>query len=240
VSEELHGLRFDSVAELYERSRPGYAPGALEWLAERLPLPRVLDLAAGTGKLTRQLVALGAEVVAVEPSDAMRGVLERVVPQALALAGSAEEIPLPDASVDAVTVGQAFHWFEADPALAEMHRVLRNGGGIGLLWNEWDRKVPLLRVLDDIVETFRPKWIDRESSRALERSRLFGVHEERRFGHAERLPAEVVVDRVASVSAIAAAEPDDRRRALEQARELVGTGIVDFPMITIVVVADRV
>jgi len=136
------------VAEAYERSRPGYAPTALAWLAERIgigPGRRVLDLAAGTGKLTRQLLTLGADVVAVEPGDEMRGVLVRVVSEAETLAGSAEAIPLPDAAVDAVTVGQAFHWFRTEEALGEIHRVLRPGGALALLWNEWDHQDPLQR-----------------------------------------------------------------------------------------------
>src|SRR6478672_11776732 len=125
VSDDRYRCSFDSVAEIYERTRPGYSDEALAFVAQRLPLKRVLDLGAGTGKLTRQLVALGADVVAVEPGDAMRAVLERVVPEAQVLAGSAEEIPLPDASVDTVTAAQAFHWFRTDEALAEMYRVLR-------------------------------------------------------------------------------------------------------------------
>ncbi len=106
----------------------------------------MLDLAAGTGKLTRQLVALGANVIAVEPDAGMRATFARVVPGVEMLAGSAEAIPLADASVDAVFVGQAFHWFRAEAALAEMHRVLRPGGGFGLLWNTWHDDDPVLRA----------------------------------------------------------------------------------------------
>ena len=123
VSDDRYRYSFESVAELYERSRPAYAEDAVAWAAGRLglgPGRRVLDLAAGTGKLTRQLLALGVDVVAVEPGDEMRGVLERVLPEVEVLAGRAEQIPLPDASVDAVAVGQAFHWFDPEPALAEM------------------------------------------------------------------------------------------------------------------------
>ena len=135
---DRYRLSFESVADVYERTRPAYAPDALAFVAQRLPLRRVLDLGAGTGKLTRQLVELGADVVAVEPGDAMRALLERVVPEAEALAVSAESIPLPDVSVDVVTVAQAFHWFRPTEALAEMHRVLRPGGGFALFWNHWD------------------------------------------------------------------------------------------------------
>jgi ubiquinone/menaquinone biosynthesis C-methylase UbiE len=240
VSDDRYRLSFDSVADAYERSRPQYAPEALAWIAVRLPLRRVLDLAAGTGKLTRQLVALGADVVAVEPGDEMRAVLQRVLPDVEALPGSAEAIPLPDESVDAVTVGQAFHWFRTGEALREMRRVLRPGGGIALLWNEWDDDDPLMRALNDVVEALRPAGTHRGRQRdAVARSRLFRNREERRFRHAESLAADVVVERVSSVSALAAAEPTERERALAQVRELVGTGSVPFPLITTVYAADR-
>jgi ubiquinone/menaquinone biosynthesis C-methylase UbiE len=159
VSDDHYRLSFERVAETYERARPGYAPDALAWLAERIgigPGRRVLDLAAGTGKLTRQLLAFGAEVAAVEPGREMRAVLERVVPQAEALAGSAEAIPLPGESVDAVTVAQAFHWFRAEEALVEIHRVLRPGGALGLLWNEWDEADPLQQAVDVLLSALRP------------------------------------------------------------------------------------
>jgi SAM-dependent methyltransferase len=244
VSDDRHRLSFDSVVDAYERSRPGYAPDAVAWLAERLaiePGRRVLDLAAGTGKLTRQLLPLGAEVVAVEPGDEMRAMLERVVPGAQALAGSAEAIPLPDASVDAITVAQAFHWFQVEEALAEMHRVLRPGGGIALLWNEWDDEDELLHGINQIVESLRP--VSRqgdEQQKAFNASLLFDGREEREFRHAESLPADMVVERVSSVSAISAAEPAVRDQALAAVRELVGARVIDFPMITTVVAADRV
>ena len=243
VSEDRYRCSFDSVAEVYERARPRYADDALAWLSERLSLRRVLDLAAGTGKLTRQLVALGADVVAVEPGDAMRAVLERAVPQAKALAGSAEAIPLPDASVDAILVGQAFHWFRTEEALAEMHRVLRQGGGFGLLWNEWDDDDPLLHELNDLVEKLRP-----ESTRngpppwrePLVMSPLFGGLEERRFRHTEQVDADTIAGRVASVSAVAAATPEQQEQVEARVRALVRDPVVDFPMITSVIVADRV
>ena len=116
---------FSLGAAAYERGRPGYPAEAIGWLAEQLGLRAgrtVLDLAAGTGKLTRALVETGAEVVAVEPVDEMRAQLEAAVPAARALAGTAEEIPLADGAVDAVTVAQAFHWFDRDAAFTEIHR----------------------------------------------------------------------------------------------------------------------
>lgn len=244
MSDDRYRLSFDTVAGAYERSRPGYAPDAVAWLAERLaigPGRRVLDLAAGTGKLTRQLLPLGAEVVAVEPGDEMRAMLERTVPDVQALAGSAEAIPLPNASVDAITVAQAFHWFQVEDALAEMHRVLRPGGGIALLWNEWDDEDELLHEINEIIEALRPVHRQGdEQHKAFNASLLFDGREERQFRHAESLPSDTVVERVSSVSAISAAEPAVRDQALAAVREIVGARVIDFPMITTVVAADRV
>lgn len=131
--------RFGDEAERYERARPAYPETLLDLLATRTGLGEgspVLDLAAGTGKLTRQLVARGADVVAVEPSAGMRERLVAAVPAARVVDGTAEEIPLDDGSVDLVAVGQAFHWFDTGPALGEIARVLRTGGWLALLWNE--------------------------------------------------------------------------------------------------------
>ena len=143
----------------YERGRPDYPAEAIAWLAQALALGpgrRVLDLAAGTGKLTRALAATGAEVVAVEPVDEMRAFIE-----AEALAGTAEAIPLPAAAVDAVTVGQAFHWFRGDEALAEIHRVLRPHGRLGLVWNLRDSANPFMAALSELPGTGMvsvPNW----------------------------------------------------------------------------------
>ena len=131
--------RFGEVADRYERARPLYPEAALSDLAARCrlrPGAPVADLGAGTGKLTRQLVALGADVVAIEPAAGMRRRLEAEVHGVTVLDGTAEDIPLPDASVDVVTAGQAFHWFDTRPALDEIARVLRPAGWLALLWNE--------------------------------------------------------------------------------------------------------
>jgi SAM-dependent methyltransferase len=234
-------LSFDRVVDAYERARPQYAPDALAWLAVRLPLRRVLDLGAGTGKLTRQLVALGADVVAVEPGNEMRAMLQRVLPGVEAHAGSAEAIPLPDESVDAVTAAQAFHWFRTGEALAEIHRVLRPGGGFAFLWNHWDDDDPLLLELNDLVDALRRRTPQNDVQRdELYASPLFRTEEARNFRHAEELPADLVVERVSSVSAVSAAEPGVRDRTLAEVRRLVGSGPVHFPMVTTVVVGDRV
>ena len=124
----------DQFPEDYERGRPGWPPAAIE-LLELPPAATVLDLGAGTGKLTRLLVSRFDRVIAVEPADAMRRILVRLCPEADAYGGNARELPLPDDSVDAVFAAEAFHWFDDDHSLAEIARVLRVDGALGLLWN---------------------------------------------------------------------------------------------------------
>lgn len=137
---------FGAAASIYERARPSYPDAAVDWL---LPdgHPQVVDLGAGTGKLTRLIAERGVEVTAVEPADGMRTQLERALPQVPALAGSAEEMPLPDHSVDAVLVAQAWHWVDLERACAEVIRVLRPGGRLGLLWNHRDERVDWVNEL---------------------------------------------------------------------------------------------
>jgi SAM-dependent methyltransferase len=218
---------FGQASDAYELGRPGYPPKAVARLARELRLRPgrvVLDLAAGTGKLTALLVGTGAEVVAVEPVAEMRAVLERELPGVRACAGTAEAIPLDAASVDAVTVGQAFHWFHGDEALVEIHRVLQPGGGLGLVWNVRDTRVPWVARLTEIMEPFRgdaPAYRTGAWCEAFERTELFGplAHEE--VTHVHRLAPEGVVARVASVSFVAALPQPEREAVLAEVRDLL-------------------
>jgi SAM-dependent methyltransferase len=154
VSEEARARSFETAAADYERYRPEYPEAALRWIVDRLELrpgARVLDLGAGTGKLTRGLLRLGLDIVAVEPGAAMLAELRTAVPGVEALQGSAEAIPLEDHSVDAVAAGQAFHWFDREQALPELLRVLRPRGGLGLLWNWEDVGDPIGARLAEIL-----------------------------------------------------------------------------------------
>jgi SAM-dependent methyltransferase len=218
---------FGSAADAYERGRPSYPDDAVAYLAAELglgPAARVLDLAAGTGKLTRLLVEGGADVVAVEPVAAMRAVLAGAMPDVPVLEGTAESIPLGPASVDAVTVAQAFHWFDAEAALAEIHRVLRPGGGLGLIWNAMDVGVEWVAVLGELVQGVRgsaPQYSGSPWRDAFASGGLFTPLTERTFAFPHELDEDGLVDRVASTSYVAALPEADRRRLLDQVRALV-------------------
>jgi len=241
VSELQHpdSRSFELVADVYERARPGYPSEAVDWVAERLDLRpgrTVLDLGAGTGKLTRGLLDTGARVIAVEPGDAMRAELERAAPGAEALRGSAEDIPLRNASVDAIAVGQAFHWFRHDVAIPELHRVLRRGGGVAVLWNSRDPDAALHQEIGKLIEPFIPpdRPDSEEWAQLLEESELFGPLEERRFSFVQELDADMLAERIASVSFVAAAPAAARRELDERLRRVAESlgGRVDFPYLT--------
>jgi ubiquinone/menaquinone biosynthesis C-methylase UbiE len=213
---------FSASAEVYERARPGYPEEAVGWVAERLgigPGRDVLDLAAGTGKLTRQLVPFGARIVAVEPIDAMRTELERAVPGVKALTGTAEAIPLPDGSVDAVTCAQAFHWFRPDEAVREIRRVLRPRGGLALIWNGRDLDDPKHARVDELLAPHRSEFPSGEEHwRA-----VLGPLEARTWRYSKSLTVAEYVDRVASTSFVGAMETDRRRELLDEVRDAVST-----------------
>lgn len=220
---------FALAPEAYERGRPTYPDEAIERLVHELaigPGRRVLDLAAGTGKLTRRLAETGASVVAVEPVDAMRERLVRALPEVDALAGTAEAIPVRDRSVDAVTVGQGFHWFDGDAALAEIHRVLRPRGRLGLIWNVKDESVDWVRRLGEIIEPHRgpaPKVASGAWKEAFERTRLFTPLERARFAFVHETDTATVIARVTSISFIAALPDSEVERIVGQVRELLAS-----------------
>jgi SAM-dependent methyltransferase len=190
------------AARLYERGRPGYAPELVPFLAGELALDgtsRVLDLAAGTGQLSRLFAPLVASVVAVEPAAAMRGLIE-----VEALAGVAEDIPLPDASVDAVVVGNAFHWFDGPVAIQEIRRVLKPGGGFAVIWNIGLTSEPDAPELAELTDRLRRRALPagRDAGSGRWRDALPSL-ESREFRHALPLTRDAFVDYLASMAFIA-------------------------------------
>ena len=209
---------FRRGAEAYERARPGYPPEAVSWLVERTNLGAggtVVDVGAGTGKLTRRLVATGAHVVAVEPVAEMRRHLEGVGGIDV-VAGSAEAIPLDDRSADLVTVAEAFHWFRGDDALGELRRVLRPGGSLALLWNRLDLTGAFEATFHDFVELHRGHPSLRDTGRwrqAFEQTTLFAPPEVRSFANPHQLERGGLADLAASETSIAIL-PEPRRTAV--------------------------
>ena len=207
---------FGGVADLYERARPGYPRDAVTWLAG--DARRVVDLGAGTGKLTRELTALGYDVVAVEPSRGMVAELRAAVPGVTALEGSAETIPLLDGSADAVLAGQAYHWFDELVALPEIARVLRPAGTLGLVWNWFDEQEPWLQRLSEITDSeVIPQFsLDPE----LAASGLYGEVEAATFRHEQRVDRISLLELVSSRSKLATSTPDERERILADVARL--------------------
>ena len=220
---------FAAAADAYERGRPEYSVEAVERLFAELdvgPGKRVLDLAAGTGKLTRQVAPSGAEIVAVEPIAEMRAKLEAVLPGVEAIEGTAERIPLPNHSVDAVVVGQAFHWFDGIRAVSEIRRVLKPGGGVGLIWQARDPRLPWIERLDEIIDRAddgHPRFRTMGWREAFDRTAFFEPLQTATFETVQRGSPETIVDRVASISYVAAMSAARRQAVLDQVRELLAT-----------------
>ena len=228
---------FSRSAEAYERGRPEYPEAAIAYLVELVrPGATVLDLAAGTGKLTRPLVAAGLRVVAVEPVAEMRSALPG------ALEGTAEAIPLGDGSVDAVTVGQAFHWFDGDAALAEIARVLRPGGPLALVWNKRVDTDPLNQSIEELVAPYRGDTPGHRGPwrAAFERTSAFTPLEEATFEHLVVQDADGLEARVGSISFIASLDSAERAGVLERARAIAGDGEITVPYRTEVLTCRHV
>jgi SAM-dependent methyltransferase len=245
---ELHPLArgFADVADEYERGRPGYPEAAIVALGLD-PGARVADVGAGTGKLTRALVAAGCDVVAVEPLDGLRARLRAELPGVEALAGTAEALPLADASVDAVCCGDSFHWFDGARAAPELARVIRPGGVLGLLWNgpvaggETPWSEDLWTILRERMPE-HPGHTGDQGRGAIDASGRFEPFRLDTFDNPHRTDRAGLVASVASMSYIGVLPEDERRGVLARVDAVLrehGVEAVEVPLQTKVWTARR-
>jgi ubiquinone/menaquinone biosynthesis C-methylase UbiE len=244
----LHASSFGAAAAAYAEHRPDYAQAAVRWALERAPGPRVLDLGAGTGKLTATLVALGAEVIAVEPDSAMLTELRRALPAVGALPGSAEAIPLPDASVDAVLAGNALHWFDMNVAGPEIARVLAPGGILAGLWNVMDNRVDWVAGLERVsgsaaigARDTLSSWRAATADMHLPNTGLvaqFGSPEQAEFPHGQRRTADSLVATIATRAGMLVMPEQEQEATLGRIRAFLASrpetarGEFTLPMLT--------
>jgi SAM-dependent methyltransferase len=232
VSGRVHpkaAVGFARGARAYEHGRATFPAGAVAAiLAETAAAPgrTLLELGAGTGKLTRSLTGSGARVIALEPVDEMRAVLAEAAPGAEPLAGVAEAIPLPDASVDAVIAAQAYHWFDPEAATAEVARVLRPGGAVALVWNRRDERVGWMRGFSAILDPEAgdaPRYKHGSWRRDFDGNARFAPLELRTWPHRGAAGRDVVLARVASMSFVAAMDDAPRAELLARIEHLLDT-----------------
>lgn len=229
---------FGRAAATYEAGRPGYPAEAVAWMLESAggDRPRVADVGAGTGKLTRTLVDLGAEVVAIDPDPDMLAMLRVAVPGVPTFAGTAERLPLPDGSVDAVVLGQAWHWVEPDAGSAEIGRVVRPGGAVGLIWNIRDESVPWVARLTAIMLGSNAETLLAAGDPPVRAP--FGALEERQWRWSRPVTRETLTAMVHSRSYVITAAPDERERIEHEMAALfdeigaVGDTRIDLPYVT--------
>jgi SAM-dependent methyltransferase len=244
----LHSSSFGAAATAYAEHRPDYSQAAVRWALERAPGPRVLDLGAGTGKLTATLVTLGVEVIAAEPDPAMLSELCRALPGVQALLGRAEAIPLPDASVDAVLAGHALHWFDMDVAGPEIARVLAPGGILAGLWNVLDTQVDWVAQLARVGGTaaIGPRdalrsWRAETAEAHLPNTGVavrFGSPEQAEFAHGQLRSAESLVASLATRAGMLVMPEQERAATLARIRAFLSSrpetalGEFNLPMLT--------
>ena len=242
------GSSFGAVAAAYAEHRPTYPADAVAWCVAPTGRPvaelRVLDLGAGTGKLTALLAELGADVTAVEPDQAMLAELRRQLPSVRALAGPAEAIPLADGSVDAVVCGQSMHWFDMARALPEIARVLVGGGALGALWNSDDDRVEWVAGLRDVAKEAGSPVLSSRRAEAAAFARdqfgtdLFGPTERAEFPNAQARTADSLLATLGTHSAVLVMDPAERDRLLGQIRDYLAStpetsgGQFELPMVT--------
>ncbi|WP_433355092.1 class I SAM-dependent methyltransferase [Micromonospora saelicesensis] len=243
--DHTHALSFGAAASDYDRFRPRYPEAAVRWALDGLSEARVVDLAAGTGILTRAVLALGHEVVPVEPDPGMRAQLAASTAGTTALAGSAEAMPLPDSAVDAVLVGTAYHWFDREPAHAEIARVLRPGGTFAPIWNIRDGSVDWVAELGRIAH-FGDKSTSQIFGDRPDFGPAFDAVEKREFTHRTTLTPDELLGMVRTRSYWLTACTEDQRRVERELAELLNThpaltgrDTIELPYRTLVLRARR-
>jgi SAM-dependent methyltransferase len=220
---------FEAAVDRYERGRPTYPDDAVAFLVRTLSIGEgtdVVELGAGTGKFTALLVPTRAQIVALEPVAAMRQALERNCPSVTAIDGTAEEIPLDNGSADTVVAAQSFHWFDADRALHEIHRVLRPDGTLGMIWNVRDEATDWSERLTAIFDRLTgdgPRYRDMRWRGAFARTELFGPLHHQLSYHVHKVTREQFLDRVLSVSYVASAPDDEREHVIAEVEEMLDT-----------------
>lgn len=216
-------LSFGVHADAYERARPAWPEEAARWLVPEGAV-LVVEVGAGTGKLTRALAALDVRVVAVEPDARMLAVLREGGLEGIE--GAAEAIPVGDGAADAVIAGSSLHWFDLDRALTEFHRVLRPGGRFGFGWNHRDERHPAIAAMSEVIYSSRPSrqtsgWKRRDWASEVARTGLFGEVEHTLFEHVHELPREALWDHLLSYAGLAALAEDERRREFAAVAEIL-------------------
>ncbi|MFI7603650.1 class I SAM-dependent methyltransferase [Micromonospora sp. NPDC049366] len=246
--DHTQALSFGVAAADYDRFRPRYPEDAVRWALDGVATgdapARVVDLGAGTGILSRAVLALGHQVVPVEPDDGMRAQLAAATPGSTPLAGSAEAVPLPDGSADAVLVGQAYHWFDREPAHAEIARVLRPGGTFAPIWNTRDETVGWVAELGRIAH------MGTSSGNVIERyadfGPAFGAVEVGEFRHTTTLTPDEILGMIGTRSYYLTASEQERETVDRELRDLLATHpdlagrtTVELPYRTVVLRARR-
>jgi SAM-dependent methyltransferase len=216
-------LTFGAHADAYERARPAWPEEAARWFVPD-DAKLVVELGAGTGKLTRAVAALGTRVVAVEPDQRMLAVLRGLDLEGVE--GSAEAIPFGDGVADAVVAGSSLHWFELELALPEIHRVLREGGRFAFGWNHRDDRHPAIARMGKAVYAAQarrpgPRWRSRDWAADLSASGLFRDVEKALFAHVHELPRDALHDHLMSYSGVAALPEEERRPVFSEVAALL-------------------
>jgi len=220
---------FSTQAVTYAQGRPDYPRQLTGWLTDALqinPHSTVIDLGAGTGKFTRLLNTVAPTLIAVEPVEAMGAQLKKLLPQVRLLSGTAEAIPLEAATADALVCAQAFHWFSTEAALAEIHRVLKPDGRLGLIWNVRDESVDWVAAITEIITPYEGDTPRFHTGRWREAftGEYFSTPEMTCFPYSHvGSPQEVIMDRFLSVSFIAALPPAEKAQVTEQLQALINT-----------------